>query len=100
MATPTPSNCCAPGWEGPRNAIVSRCIGKPVVGDVAVVRSSSVDVNDYEETFSKTELVRTTEEYRNKNARVANEQRERTRIAGLFGVPEQFLPERKIIQMP
>ena len=78
---------------------MSRCIGQVVFGDVAVVRSSRVDVNDYAETFSRTELVRMTEQSLNKNARAANELRERTRIAGLFGLPEELLPERMVMQI-
>ncbi|PYI08096.1 hypothetical protein BO78DRAFT_300139, partial [Aspergillus sclerotiicarbonarius CBS 121057] len=72
--------------EGPRNGIVSRCTGREIVGDVAVVRSSNVEVNDYADEFSKTELLRTTGYYLNQDGFEDNEQRERARVAGLLDV--------------
>ncbi|PYH97015.1 hypothetical protein BO71DRAFT_319422, partial [Aspergillus ellipticus CBS 707.79] len=90
----------AQGGDAPKNEIMSRCMRGFAVGDVAVVRSSNTNVNDYSDEFTKAELLRTTNYYVGKEGSDENEQRERSRSAGLFGMPPECLPAHKTFTMP
>jgi hypothetical protein len=47
----------------PLNEIASKCAGKKIHGDIAVIRSGPADSNEDEEPFAKIELVRTVKFY-------------------------------------
>ena len=88
----------------PQNEIVSRCTGKMVYGDAAIIRSSPVGFNDYQETFSRGELLKTLAFYRDNNPRFVFEQREMYRLVSrLFtftyrnvdGTPEVIIGARE-----
>lgn len=79
--------------SSPENEIARRCLGWWVHGDVAVVRSSPMDSWDYSETFSRTELLKTTEYYRTANARDVFEEREHGRIAHKMGFSPQMFAQ-------
>ncbi|RAL02222.1 zinc finger MYND domain-containing protein [Aspergillus ibericus CBS 121593] len=80
--------------------IVGRCTGRAIVGDVAVVRLSNMEVNDYADEFSTVELLRTTGYYRNRDGFEENEQRERGRVSGLLGVDPDVLPTERVFTVP
>ncbi|KAJ5115985.1 hypothetical protein N7456_000333 [Penicillium angulare] len=64
-----------------QNEIASRCTGRTIYGDVAVVRSSPVGFNDYAKRFSRGELLRTLDFYRHNNPCSEFAERERTRCS-------------------
>ncbi|KJK65925.1 hypothetical protein P875_00021969 [Aspergillus parasiticus SU-1] len=72
--------------ETPRNPLVSRCFIGDIHGDVAVVRSSEVSVNDYSEEFSRTELVRTLEFYKGRHAGDETFRRSKASMAATIGM--------------
>ncbi len=71
----------------PKNEIASLCAINQIHGDVAVLRSSPVGYNKYNELFSKTELVKTVEYYHNgaKPYQIFGE-REKARALRKFGL--------------
>ncbi|KAG2418723.1 hypothetical protein HFD88_001824 [Aspergillus terreus] len=69
----------------PHNEIASRCIGRTIHGDVAVIRSGPEQSNDYSETFSREELLRTSEFYRRNDPHEQFKKQERARISAMFG---------------
>ncbi|GAB1193807.1 hypothetical protein APSETT444_003037 [Aspergillus pseudonomiae] len=83
--------------ETPKNPIVSRCFNGDIHGDIAVVRSSDVRVNDYSEEFSRTELVRTLECYKNIHAGDEAHRRSKASMAATMGVSaeafDRMVPE-------
>ncbi|KAE8325324.1 hypothetical protein BDV39DRAFT_216495 [Aspergillus sergii] len=83
--------------ETPRNPLVSRCFNRDIHGDVAVVRSSDVRVNDYSEEFSRTELVRTLEFYKGRHAGDEANRRSKASMAATMGVSaeafDRMVPE-------
>ncbi|CAI7594660.1 unnamed protein product [Penicillium glandicola] len=68
------------GQNLPENKLASRCLGRTVLGDVAVVRSSPADVDNYDESFTKMDLKKT-----------VFQQRERSRITRKMGMPKDLL---------
>jgi len=85
-SSPTPA-----GSSPQKNAVASRCIGKTIYGDVAVVRSGPTDSDNYPVRFSKTDLIKTNEFYKTKNPRQIFAERERSRLARTSGLPRGFL---------
>lgn len=65
----------------PHNEIGSRCIGKTVYGDAAVIRSAPLDSNDYSETFTRGELLKTLDFYRDHIPQLVFDEREMKRLA-------------------
>ncbi|PYI19905.1 hypothetical protein BO86DRAFT_413852 [Aspergillus japonicus CBS 114.51] len=85
----------AGGGDLPLNPLAERCLGWPVNGDVAVVRSSTIEVNHYEDAFSANDFMRTLAYHRADrpvNGMSDRQRRERERYAGKFGLDESFLP--------
>ncbi|PYI25293.1 hypothetical protein BP00DRAFT_431427 [Aspergillus indologenus CBS 114.80] len=79
----------------PLNPLAARCLGRAVHGDVAVVRSSTIEVTHYEDAFSANEFRRTLAYHRadrTVNGMSDHQRRERERIAAKLGLPECFLP--------
>ena len=70
----------------PENEVASLCTGWTILGDVAVVRSGPVGSNDYAESFSKAELVKTAEFYRSADPRLVFVEREKARAMRRFGI--------------
>ncbi|KAB8270566.1 hypothetical protein BDV30DRAFT_241306 [Aspergillus minisclerotigenes] len=83
--------------QTPRNPLVSRCFNRIIHGDVAVVRSPDVRVNDYSEEFSRTKLVRTLEFYKGRHAGDEANRRSKASMAATMGVSaeafERMVPE-------
>jgi hypothetical protein len=75
----------SPVNSSPKNEVASLCTGQRIVGDVAVVRSGPVASNDYPTSFSKMELVRTTEFYRTAKPREVFVEREMARAMRNLG---------------
>jgi hypothetical protein len=71
-----------------KNEIASRCIGKIVLGDIAVIRSGPVESNQYAESFSKTDLVKTVQFYRTAVPQEVFAKREHSRILRNLGIPQ------------
>ncbi|GFF16381.1 hypothetical protein ATEIFO6365_0005057100 [Aspergillus terreus] len=69
----------------PHNDIASRCIGRTIHGDVAVIRSGPEQSNDYSETFSREELLRTSDFYRRNDPHEQFKKQERARISAMVG---------------
>lgn len=69
----------------PINPVPSRCIGKEIHGDVAVVRSGPAH-SSYPERFSKSELAKTAEFYRTKKPDEVFAQREKSRFMRKMGI--------------
>ncbi|KAF9240341.1 hypothetical protein DTO006G1_8223 [Penicillium roqueforti] len=78
------------GFNLPKNKLASQCLGRTVKGDVAVVRSSPDDVDGYDESFSKMDLVRTIDYYKTANSRQVFQQREHSRLPRKMGMPGDF----------
>jgi hypothetical protein len=72
------------GNSSPKNEVASLCIGRTIFGDVAVVRSGPVGSNNYAESFSKAELVKTAEFYRTADPSGVFAEREMTRVMRNF----------------
>ncbi|KAL5360942.1 hypothetical protein BJX96DRAFT_175767 [Aspergillus floccosus] len=79
------------------NEIASRCIGRTMHGDVAVTRSSPEQSNDYSETFSREELLRTFEFYRRNDPHEQSRKQERARISAMFGGVPGFATMPQIV---
>jgi hypothetical protein len=75
----------------PVNKLASHCLGRTVKGDVAVVRSSPEDVDDYEESFTRTDLKKIIDYYKTANSRQVFQQREQSRLSRKLGMPADFL---------
>ena len=75
----------------PRNEVASRCIGKTVYGDIAVVRSGPTESYRFPKRFSKIELFFTAEFYKTRDPRQIFAEREQTRFGKKIGLPEGFL---------
>jgi MYND finger protein len=84
---PTPA-----GSSPPKNAVASRCTGRTIYGDVAVLRSGFTDFDtNYPVCFSKTDLIRTNEFYKTRDPRQIFSEREKSRFTRTSGLPEGFL---------
>lgn len=79
------------GSDLPVNPVASRCMGKTVRGDVAVVRSGPEDSHYYPVTFMKMDLVRTAASYKTANPNKVFAEREKTRFGRKMGFPPGFL---------
>ena len=75
----------------PKNEVASRCLGKTVYGDVAVVRSGPADSDQYPERFSKTDLFHTSEFYKTRDPSQIFAEREKSGFGRAVGFPEGFL---------
>jgi MYND finger len=69
----------------PRNEVASTCLGRPTVGDVAVVRSAPFGAPKYSDTFSKSELAKTIEFYKTADSEAVFQEREKSRIYRSMG---------------
>ncbi|KAJ6179992.1 hypothetical protein N7519_010453 [Penicillium mononematosum] len=77
----------------PMNQLASHCLGRTVKGDVAVVKSSPEDIDDYEESFTKMDLMKTIDYYKTANSRQVFRQREQSRLSRKLGMPADFLKD-------
>jgi len=78
--------------SSPHNEIASRCCGSTIQGDVAVIISGPEDSNDYDETFTKTELLKTLDFYRKASPDTVSNERERSRIERKTGISLDGVP--------
>lgn len=79
----------------PRNRIASRCVGEPVLGDVAVIRSAPEDEDDYDSLFSKTELLKTLAFYNIADPDDVFATHEKSRFGRKIGFPPGYLDGTK-----
>ncbi|KAJ6025027.1 hypothetical protein N7540_005824 [Penicillium herquei] len=76
----------------PVNEIATRCLGKTIRGDVAVLRSAPADdLYDIPEEFSRRGLLATAEYYKTHNANQINGNRMRREMTNFMGFPPGFL---------
>ena len=78
------------GANLPKNKLASHCLGRTVKGDVAAVRSSPDDIDDYDEAFTKMDLKKTFDYYKTANSRQVFQQREHSRLPRKMGMPGDF----------
>jgi len=76
----------------PMNKAASRCCGRTVYGDVAVVRSGPVDSNNYPEEFTKAELIKDIEFYRTEDTDDVFQRREKSRAGRRWGIDLEGVP--------
>ncbi|RDL38907.1 uncharacterized protein BP5553_03247 [Venustampulla echinocandica] len=76
----------------PENEVASRCIGRTIHGDIAVIRSGPVGPTNYAETFTKAELAKTAEFYKTVMPDTVFVEREQSRAMRKFGFPGMTVP--------
>lgn len=83
----------------PPNPIASRCAGRPVRGDVAVVRSAPEGEHGYDSLFSKTELLKTLAFYNTAKPNEIFAAREKSRFGRKMGFPPGYLDGTRHMHM-
>ncbi|KAJ5712372.1 hypothetical protein N7493_008840 [Penicillium malachiteum] len=80
------------GKKVPINQIATRCLGKTIRGDVAVIRSAPADgLYKIPEEFSRRELLAAAEHYKTHNASQINSNHARREMCGMMGLPPGYL---------
>ncbi|KAJ5787906.1 hypothetical protein N7457_002896 [Penicillium paradoxum] len=77
--------------QRPENELATRCLGPFARGDVVVVRSSPVGIEDYDELFTKMDVKKAIEYCKTASSEKVFQDRERSRLTKNLRMPPDFL---------